>query len=84
MAKIVVPTPNTVITSAWGTSVADALNRDLELGYGNAFLRLLRQPYKRTSKCSMQPPRKVKGPATNPPPCLRRLTLRADYPFLFA
>ena len=26
MAKIVVPTTNTVITSAWGKSVADALN----------------------------------------------------------
>ena len=26
MAKIVVPTANTVITSAWGKSVADALN----------------------------------------------------------
>lgn len=34
MAKIVVPTPNTVITSAWGTSVAEALNLDWELGYG--------------------------------------------------
>jgi hypothetical protein len=26
VAKIVVPTPNTTITSAWGKSVADALN----------------------------------------------------------
>jgi hypothetical protein len=26
VAKIVVPTPNTVITSAWGKTVADALN----------------------------------------------------------
>ena len=26
MARIVVPTPNTTITSAWGRSVADALN----------------------------------------------------------
>jgi hypothetical protein len=33
VAKIVVPTPNTVITSAWGTSVADALNLDWELAY---------------------------------------------------
>jgi len=26
VAKIVVPTPNTVITSAWGKTVADAIN----------------------------------------------------------
>ena len=34
MAKIVIPTPNTTITSAWGKSVADAINLDWELGYG--------------------------------------------------
>jgi hypothetical protein len=33
VAKIVVPTPNTTITSAWGKSVADAINLDWELAY---------------------------------------------------
>lgn len=35
VAKIVVPTPNTVITSVWGKSVADALN-DLRVQHGFA------------------------------------------------
>jgi hypothetical protein len=33
VAKIVVPTPNTTITSAWGKSVADAINNAAELAY---------------------------------------------------
>jgi hypothetical protein len=33
VAKIVVPTPNTTITSAWGKSVADAINGSAELAY---------------------------------------------------
>jgi hypothetical protein len=34
VAKIVVPTPNTTITSVWGKSVADTLNAgDVQAGY---------------------------------------------------
>jgi hypothetical protein len=37
VAKIIVPTPNTTITSAWGKSVADAINDTIvQRGIANA------------------------------------------------